>query len=138
MLDSKRKSKSVSGLDFTQPSLYSESPTQTLRVNSETDAKNLKKQSDGIDIPNTPERSFSIGCDSSKRKNKSFRKRAPNILFKQIAQAPTTSKIIMSKKEQHTTSSAEATNITSTTQTVKSHHWLPKEIIPSTSGSVGS
>ncbi|CAG9536501.1 unnamed protein product [Cercopithifilaria johnstoni] len=138
MPDPKKESKPVSvRTQITQPSRYSESSTQTLRVNGEANIKSPKKQNGGTNMTNMRGRNSSIVHEADKRKNKPLRKRASNILPEQTAPSPTRSRIIKLTKEHHT-ASIKATNITSTVQTVKSHNWVAEEINPSISGSSGS
>lgn len=132
MLDPRRKSKPVSiRTQKTQPSRYSESSTQTFRVDGETNVKSPKKCG-GMDVTNTRERNFNIGYEADIRQSKSLLKRASATPVEQTTQAP--SKNIMLSKEQHVASSIDATNIT-TLRTAKSQQWTAEQTNPSVSGS---
>uniref|UniRef100_A0A0R3RPM7 TFIIIC_sub6 domain-containing protein n=1 Tax=Elaeophora elaphi TaxID=1147741 RepID=A0A0R3RPM7_9BILA len=135
--DPQNKFKSVSDhIQITQTSRYSESSTQTLRVNDEANNESLKKQSDGTNIANLQEVNSNIGYEADKRSKPL--KRASTILLEETTQIPTRSMMIMLTKEQHDTSLTEVKNITPTVQTVDSQHWAAEEINPSISGSSGS
>lgn len=135
--DSKPKSKLVSvRSQITQPSRYSESSTQTLRVDGEPNANSPKKQHGATDTANTREGSPGIRHEAGTGKNKPLWKTAPNIRLQQLTQTPTNARIIMLAKQLHTAPSIRKSSTMPTMQAVKSHH--PIEDNPSISGSSGS
>ncbi|VDO40627.1 unnamed protein product [Onchocerca flexuosa] len=138
-IGTRRKSKSLSvRIQKTQPSRYSESSTQTFKVNSEANGKNSEKHSKSNILANTKEWDFSIGSKASTRKNKPLRQRASTILLEQANQAPVRLRKMMSTKEHCDVSSTDATNIMPTMRTAKSQHLAAKETNPSASRSIGS
>ncbi|EFO25157.1 hypothetical protein LOAG_03330 [Loa loa] len=111
--DPRKKSKLVSiHTQKTQISRYSESSTQTLRLNGESPTKDS-----GTDM----------------RMSKLVLKRDSTIPFKQTTQVSAKTKVILTK-EQH----GGASLIDASTQTAKSQQWVAEEINPSVSGSPGS
>lgn len=128
--DRRRKSRPVSvHVEKTQPSRYSESSTQTLRVEGEASVRN------GTDVR---ECNSSMEYEVRTRKSKVPRERASTILLKQtdLDQAPARSKKIILTKE-HDALSIGA-NIMPTVRTVKSQQREAEGTDPSASDSSGS
>uniref|UniRef100_A0A1I8EVF4 Uncharacterized protein n=1 Tax=Wuchereria bancrofti TaxID=6293 RepID=A0A1I8EVF4_WUCBA len=133
--DPRRKSRPVSvRTQKTQPSRYSESSTQTLRVEGEANVRTLNGRS-GTDMR---ECNSNMECEARTRKSKLLRKRASTILLKQtdLDQAPARSRKVMLAKE-HDALSIGA-NIMPTVRTVKSQQRETEDANLSASGSSGS
>ncbi|VIP00254.1 Uncharacterized protein BM_BM8276 [Brugia malayi] len=132
MLDPRKKSRPVSvRTQRTQPSRYSESSTQTLRVESEANVRSPNERI-WMDIR---QYNSSMEYEARTKKSKLLRKRASTILLKQtdLDQAPAKSRKIMSANE-HDALSIGA-NIMPTVKMMKSQQKEAEDANPSASGS---